>query len=147
MIPTPLPTRDDPQPSAEYVCSIAARWGIRPELAQRLVCVSQRLEFGVSIISGARTRGRQEELERQGRPAAPWHLTTHADTDASGCPRLATGADVRTAVAPVTAVQARFGAEAVHCGLRWGGGSPVNPTTGIPSDWNHVDLGPRSQTG
>lgn len=39
-------------------------------------------------------------------------------------------------------VKARLGAEATHVGFRWGGGSPVDPETGIPSDWNHLDGGP-----
>jgi len=36
----------------------------------------------------------------------------------------------------------RFWGQMVEAnGLRWGGGSPVD--NGIPSDWQHVDGGPR----
>lgn len=42
-------------------------------------------------------------------------------------------------------VQSRvqFGLAANLAGLRWGGGSTVDDT-GVPSDWNHLDLGPRT---
>lgn len=116
-----------------------ARWKISCELAERLIDMAGRLPFGVSIISGYREPEEQEALRQRGRPAAPDHLSTHRT-----CP--ATGADLQVDVAVVPAVKATFGRAAVEAGLRWGGGSPVDPETGIPSDWNHVDLGPRSAT-
>lgn len=91
------------------------------------------------MISGYRTPEQQEELIREGRPAAPVELSTHTT-----CP--ATGADVRVATFPTDAIKATWGRIATEHGLRWGGGSPRDDR-GIPSDWNHVDLGPRQQSG
>lgn len=39
--------------------------------------------------------------------------------------------------------RAQFIERATLTGLRVGGGSAVDPGTGIPSDWNHVDTGAR----
>lgn len=117
-------------------CDLMARWQISQALAQRLVRMAGRLEFGVQIISGYRTEAKQVQLSKAGRPTARTDCSTH-----TWCP--ATGADLWPLVTPVNAVKARLGAEAVHVGLRWGGGSVVDPATGIPQDWNHVDLGPR----
>lgn len=44
---------------------------------------------------------------------------------------------------PVNQYKVELGVAAVENGLRWGGGSPRDPETGIPRDWNHVDTGPR----
>jgi len=41
-------------------------------------------------------------------------------------------------------MKAIWGRIAVMNGLRWGGGSRTSvEQAGIPSDWPHVDLGPR----
>jgi len=120
----------------EDPCDFARRWGISYDLALRLQAMAARLEFGVSIISGLRTPEEQDALRRSGKPTAPNDLSTHL-----ACP--ATGADVWPDVAPVSAVRGRLGAEAVFAGLRWGGGSPTDPDTAMPTDWNHFDLGPR----
>lgn len=132
------------------MCDLVARWQIHPVLAARILDmlrpeVGPFGYLGLSIISGARSRSDQARLEAEGRPAAPFDLSTHANEDASGCPRLATGADLRPGVESVRTVQAQFGYAALLSFLRWGGGSPIDPETGIPSDWNHVDLGPRSE--
>ena len=142
-LPELLPSRTDAPMSTETLCTTASRWGIDPVLLQRLQLVSRQVPFPVSIISGARSRELQERLRYEGRPAADYNRSTHAATDANGCFRLATGADVRLGIGVTNAVKAEFGRAAVMSGLRWGGGSPVDPETGIPSDWNHVDLGPR----
>lgn len=122
------------------LCVFLDRWGISDELGTRIVLMAGRLEFGIRIISGIRSEKRQDELRSEGRPTAPPGVSTH-----TSCP--ATGADLVPMVAAVTAVKARFGAEAVFAGLRWGGGSPIgdleSDEPGIPSDWHHVDLGPR----
>lgn len=123
--------------SPELTCELADRWQISDVLATRLRQLAARLEFPITIISGFRTAEEQLELGRAGRPAAPVEVSTH-----TSCP--ATGADLMPTIAVTNVVKARLGAEAVLVGLRWGGGSPVDPETGIPSDWNHVDLGPRS---
>lgn len=115
-----------------------ARWRISCELARRLLVMSARVPFGLYIISGWRSIEDQLRLARAGRPAADPDISTH-----TSCP--ATGADLETDIAVVPSVKAAFGRAAVEAGLRWGGGSPVDPETGIPSDWNHVDLGPRSR--
>lgn len=141
-----IPELVDPEAGLTQRCATADRWRIRLELVDRLTAMAALLEFDVQIISGARSRAHQDRLEQEGRPAAPWDLSTHADEYPDGCPRTATGADVMPLVAVTNAVKARLGAEATRVGLRWGGGGPVDPETGIPEDWQHVDLGPRSET-
>jgi len=98
----------------------------------------------LQIISGARTPEEQARLEREGRPTAAYDLSTHAATDRSGCARLATGADLRSLITPTQTVKHHFGRAAFVAGLRWGGGSEFDENQ-IPSDWNHVDLGPRTE--
>ncbi len=90
----------------------------------------------MKIISGHRSIEKQMELKRQGRPAADPLVSNH-----TSCP--ATAVDVRIGFAPTRVLKATLGRLAVAEGLRWGGGSPVD-SGGIPSDWNHLDLGPRS---
>lgn len=120
--------------------SLVDRWGIAGELAVRLMLMAdnfqRRTGAGLSIISGFRSSAEQRELEAAGRPAAPDELSTHRS-----CP--ATGADLRPELAVTTSVKILFGEAAAMSGLRWGGGSPLDGD-GIPTDWNHVDLGPRS---
>jgi len=117
------------------VCRIARKWGISDELSERLHLMASRVEVPFSIISGLRTAAQQAALRASGRPAASDALSTHLS-----CP--ATGADIRPSIAVTRLVKARLGAEGVHAGLRWGGGSQPD-SGGIPSDWNHFDLGPR----
>jgi hypothetical protein len=114
------------------------RFRLAPALAVPLfysLCQAER-ETGLSwtVISGYRTQETQDRLRREGRPAASDACSTHRTLPA-------TGADVRVATFPTRAVKATWGRIAVLHGLRWGGGSPLED--GIPSDWNHVDLGPR----
>jgi len=119
------------------VCGLAFDWGITNELASRLIEMSGLLEFPVSIMSGLRTSAQQDALRRSGRPTADNDKSTHL-----ACP--ATGADVAPQIAVTDVVKARLGTEGTRAGMRWGGGSPPDPETGIPSDWNHFDLGPRA---
>lgn len=125
--------------SPRELCSV---WGLSVTLSVRLWCAlaQAEAETGLSwdIISGHRSCEEQEELARQGRPAAPCHLSTHVSFPA-------TGADVRVSSIATRSLKATWGRIVVENGMRWGGGSPVDPETGIPSDWNHVDLGPRQQ--
>jgi len=118
-------------------CLLSRRWGILPKLAERMVALSSLLEFPIAIISGLRTPEQQEALRRSGRPTAADDKSTHL-----ACP--ATGVDLMPQIAVTDVVKARLGAEGTRAGLRWGGGSPPDPDTGIPSDWNHFDLGPRA---
>ena len=131
MIPQRIDPRGDP-------CTDYARWLVSPVLMEKLQRAAGTLPFDVFIISGYRSCEEQQALAAAGRPAADCHLSTHVAT----CP--ATGADVKLSVPALPMIQAQFGQAVVFAGLRWGGGSPVDPETGIPSDWNHVDLGPVS---
>jgi len=88
----------------------------------------------VWIISGARTRWEQMHLGRSGRPTAPDELSTHRS-----CP--ATGVDISLGSLPSTEKKRFWGQMVEANGLRWGGGSKIR--NGIPSDWQHVDRGPR----
>jgi len=119
---------------------LVSRWGISVELATRLLELSRiwTVRFGgigsLRIISGYRTQEEQEALELEGRPAAPDELSTHRS-----CP--ATGADVLRPLEPGTYELLEYGTLIRRAGLRWGGGSPA--PDGIPTDWPHLDLGPR----
>ena len=119
-------------------CGLSSRWKLDPTLAQRLTAMAARAPFPVQIISGYRSPEKQRQLKYEGRPAAPVDRSTH-----TSCP--ATGADVWPGIAVTRVVQAQLGEAGTIAGLRWGGGSPVDPQTGIPSDWNHFDMGPRSR--
>lgn len=115
------------------------KWGISAHLARGLELMAQELApIPLQIISGYRTPEDQAKLRAQGRPTAPDDKSTHLT-----CP--ATGADLRLpTLATTDTTKALLGRAATFVGLRWGGGSPADPGTGIPGDWNHVDLGPRS---
>lgn len=123
--------------SIERMCGA---WKLDGELVRRLqpALAQAEQETGLewNILSGYRTEEEQDQLRRQGRPTAPPGCSTH-----TVCP--ATGADVQVSTFPTNAIKATWGRIVVMHGMRWGGGSPVDPNTGIPSDWNHVDLGPR----
>ena len=121
-------------------CDLVSEWALDPRLAVRLANVLNDWEressIGAQVISGFRTRAEQEELGRRGRPTAPFSRSTHTT-----CP--STGADVSINGFVTRAMKASFGRIVVMNGLRWGGGSQVDDI-GIPSDWNHVDLGART---
>lgn len=120
-------------------CWIAQEWIIHPELASRLAAMILIFEHNtgreLAVISGYRTPAAQQRLEDQGRPTAPVELSTHTI-----CP--ARGADLRMEGFAAPVLKQKFGEAAILAGLRWGGGSSID-SGGIPSDWNHVDLGPR----
>lgn len=147
MIPRRIPNPRTEPVDAGIICAIANKWGVQPLLIHRLTEAQRMLPFDLWIFSGARDREEQEALrDEPGSQAAPFELSTHADTDERGCPRLATGADVQPAdagIRVITAAVAQMGMAVTLAGLRWGGGSPVDEA-GIPSDRWHVDLGPRS---
>jgi len=138
----PIPQPIDPNRIWEDldVCDFAAKWGISLMLAQRLVAMQAQYPAQLTIISGARTEASQNALRQAGRPTADNDKSTHL-----ACP--ATGADLRPGVGVGPGkegleVKIAFGTAAVFAGLRWGGGSPIG-LGGVPSDWRHVDLGPR----
>jgi hypothetical protein len=120
----------------DSICSFTDRWIVTMTLADKLAQMASFLPFPLQIISGYRTPEQQAKLIQEGK-GAPDHLSTHRS-----CP--ATGADVWPAVAVTRVVKATVGEAGVRAGLRWGGGSPVDPETGIPEDWNHFDEGPRA---
>jgi len=126
--------------SSEASCDLQRRWNLSPELADRVLLVMADWEtetsMGIEVISGGRTDAQQLELGRRGRPTASIELSTHTE-----CP--ATGVDFRINGFATTLMRARFGRIVFERGLRWGGGSKVDPETLIPIDWNHADLGPR----
>lgn len=121
-------------------CELEQQWMIEPALAYRVARVMERWqrEMGteIRVISGFRTASEQESLRRRGRPAASVDRSNH-----TVCPARAV--DLYIGPLPTNVQKLRLGVMVFDEGLRWGGGSPVNPDTGIPSDWNHVDLGPR----
>lgn len=117
------------------LCAFQDRWMIAAVLADRLHCLAYRLPFGLRIISGFRTLEAQQKLINEGKGAA-LDRSTHVT-----CP--ATGADVWPTVEPAGQIKLELGRVARLCGLRWGGGSAPDEN-GIPSDWNHLDLGPRA---
>lgn len=121
--------------SQDQICRLMDHWIISPVLAVKLVAMAQLVPFQLAIISGFRTRERQMELIQEGRPATSPDKSTHCS-----CP--ATGVDLQiVGMEPGPYEKALFGEAAIRSGLRWGGGSPL--VDNIPSDWNHVDLGPR----
>lgn len=132
-IPQPVPV---PASQAE-ICKLAGDWLVRDDVMAKVCAMAQLLPFEIAIISGFRTRARQLELAREGRPAADPDVSTHCS-----CP--ATGVDLRIlGLEPRNYEKALFGEAATRVGLRWGGGSPA--PDGIPVDWNHVDDGPRAR--
>lgn len=132
MIPQRIPQHSDGHVA---FCNWLAKWGLDARLGARLLKMQELFPTHLLIFSGFRSRDQQEQLEREGRPTAPFDVSTH-----TSCP--ATGADVRPDIAWDPAVEISFGVAAVTAGLRWGGGSPIDDR-GIPTDISHVDLGPR----
>ncbi len=132
MIPYPIPVLV----GQDELCRMAGDLLIAPALATKLVAMAQVAPFKLSVISAFRTRAHQLQLAKEGRPTADPDVSTHCS-----CP--ATGVDLRlNGVEAGNYEKALFGEAAVRVGLRWGGGSPA--PGGIPVDWNHVDLGPRT---
>lgn len=132
MLPQPIPPSFADQ--VEF-CTWTAKWGISVELGRKLQKMQDQFPTQLVIFSGFRTREQQEQLDQEGRPTAPFDLSTHTT-----CP--ATGADVRPQIAWDPAVTLTFGLAATFAGLRWGGGGPIDDV-GIPIDRSHLDLGPR----
>jgi len=120
-------------------CQLASTWAVSLDTIKRVQMAAEDFftETGrqVWIISGFRTRTEQERLSRQGRPTAPDSLSTHRS-----CP--ATGVDVSLGALPSNFLKATWGRLTLVHGLRWGGGGSV-AESGIPIDWQHVDVGPR----
>jgi len=136
--------RPEDDPHVLLTCDLEADFKLSPLLAEKLATAmivwTRETSIGISVISGFRSEREQEQLRREGRPTAAPGVSTHTI-----CP--AQGADIQIHAFVTTAMKARWGRIVVFSGLRWGGGSPVgtlsDPEPGIPSDWNHVDTGPR----
>lgn len=118
---------------------LATRWTVSVDLVRRVQMAAAGFfaETGrqVWIVSGWRSREQQKRLSRQGRPTAPDALSTHRS-----CP--ATGIDISLGARPSNFLKATWGRLTLVHGLRWGGGGAVTES-GIPVDWQHVDVGPR----
>lgn len=134
----------DPIPEREVLtlsdpCVLSGTWGVDVDIMRRVVGAAQLYtnftRSPVWIISGFRTRFEQMHLSRSGRPTAPDELSTHRS-----CP--ATGVDISLGSLPSHHKKKFWGQMVEVSGLRWGGGSQVD-AEGIPSDWQHVDGGPR----
>lgn len=129
----------DREPLEGDLCALAERWRVDFRVLAKVMVAAaqfhQRTGRQVWIISGYRMAKEQSDLERAGRPTAPDALSTHRS-----CP--ATGIDVSLGAVPSRVMIAQWGELVILSGLRWGGGSEVKD--GIPSDWGHVDGGPRS---
>jgi len=121
-------------------CEISSTWGIDERLAKRIVGAADLFlmlqRAPVWVISGYRTSYEQASLGRLGRPTAPVGRSTHTT-----CP--ATGVDISLGTLPSMERKRLWGTLVQLDGLRWGGGSAVDDH-GIPSDWQHADLGPRA---
>ena len=120
-------------------CVLSEIWGVDVDVMDRVFKAAELYtnftRSPVWIISGFRTRLEQLQLRRSGRPAAPDELSTHRS-----CP--ATGVDISLGALPSRDKKLFWGQMVQSNGLRWGGGSEVD-SGGIPSDWRHVDRGPR----
>lgn len=139
-------------PLAEGALALQEQWLISCELAEKLVQLNREVEWmGLAIISGYRSVEEQIALGEEGRPAARPDRSTHTTCPATGADlwplnvdpdsdgRAIPGRHIPSGPLPV---KTEFGAAVRRVGLRWGGGSPED-MYGMPSDWNHVDLGPR----
>jgi len=125
--------------TARSDCDIAHSWGVALDTVRRVRLAAEdfHTETGrqVWIISGFRTEAEQRRLSSQGRPTAADELSTHRS-----CP--ATGMDINLGARPSNFLKATWGRFTLVRGLRWGGGGAV-AESGIPLDWQHVDVGPR----
>jgi len=132
--------------SAAEFREFAEHWQLRDDAACAALSLgglvqSSHRGLEIWIISGGRTCSRQREFGRQGRPVAACNLSTHVLNG-----RLATGFDI--AYGPDTLEMKGLVGNLSRClGIRWGGGSETDPSTQMPTDVNHFDLGPRSVTG
>lgn len=119
-------------------CVLAGTWAVDQDVMARVFRAAELYtnftRSPVWIISGSRTRWEQMQLGRSGRPTAPDAVSTHRS-----CP--ATGVDISLGPLPSSEKKRFWGQMAEASGLRWGGGSEFRD--GIPSDWQHVDRGPR----
>lgn len=131
-------------------CELIRTMGVSSEFATKAIAFADRFRGttgqDVEMISGYRSCRKQQMLGRRGRPVAPCDVSTH-----TSCP--ATGGDFRLpGLFDSDFIKLQFGNAAILSGLRWGGGSPEREVTvagrvigNIPSDWNHLDLGRRTQ--
>jgi len=122
-------------------CTLAQHWGVDESVMQKVATAADLFLMltrrPVWIISGFRTQFEQGRLARSGRPAAPDKLSTHRS-----CP--ATGVDISLGTGVPRDIILAWGNLVELNGLRWGGGSEKDER-GIPSDWQHVDAGPRAR--
>lgn len=127
----------DPSTTAQ---AIQIRWGVSAEVACKAIVMARLFHSftgrDLNIISGYRDPRKQEALRERGRPAADPAVSNHTVCPARALDFWVPGASLSNPI------KIEFGRAAQGAGFRWGGGSPLD-SNGIPSDWNHVDLGPR----
>jgi hypothetical protein len=120
-------------------CELAEVWGVRPDIMQKVIQAADiylmQTRSPVWIISGYRTWAEQQRLGTMGRPTADEDKSTHRT-----CP--STGMDISLGSWVPRDKKEYWGSLVQLVGLRWGGGSKVDEH-GIPSDWQHIDAGPR----
>lgn len=141
MIPERIPTGGPGEDVTEKLCSFAAKWRISSDLARKLLELQAAIAPQLQIVSGYRTPSEQQALIDSGEQAAAVNVSTHCSCPATGADVQVIGWTKRTAPLEVRRV---FVGAARLVGLRVGGGSKADPKTGLPTDWNHVDLGPRT---
>jgi len=123
----------------EEVCTLAERWVVMPSVMARLHRSAKEFEEetgrAVWIVSGYRTKTEQDALRARGRPTATENRSTHRS-----CP--STGVDITLGFGPTTEMKHIWARILFMNGLRMGGGSPLDDDL-LPTDWQHVDEGPR----
>lgn len=126
--------------SADY-CDLARRWGVSERVMSALhtAAIQFEAETGrpVRIHSGYRTEAEQEALRARGRPTASDSTSTHRTFPA-------TGADITLGFVPNVTLKHIWGRILRMNGLRMGGGSSLDRDL-LPTDWQHVDAGPRGR--
>ena len=120
--------------------ALACCWNLSGDMVGRLVQSAdefwEETRIDTYIISGYRTAQEQATLARRGRPAAADELSTHRSSPA-------TGADVSWSRPLIRDQKYTWMRILGRNGLRGGGGSPLDESGSFPTDFNHVDLGPR----
>lgn len=135
-------------PLLELRCELESKYKLDRAFAYKVALTLMQLkrETGVrwDILSGYRDAEHQQELIDAGRGAAI-SLSNH-----TLCPAHAV--DVWPRTLPVRVHKLALLRVATFNGLRVGGCHPsqhgcIDPDTGIPQDWNHLDDGPRAEKG
>ena len=119
--------------------SIEKDWRVDCQLSDIIAAILTEVDHETlrspHVISGYRTRAEQAELKRRGRPTAPDDLSNHRVLPSRAV-------DVSLGAVPSKDMKWALGRAIQRWGLRWGGGSKLDESD-IPTDWQHIDFGPR----